>query len=99
MSLRRRSPRPLTIALEPLRDALAPETLLAEVQRVWPEAVGPAIASEAAPTHERAGTVTVSCSASVWAHELALMETTITAALNQRLKRGRVARLRCVAGP
>ena len=98
MSLRRRSPRPLTLALGPLRDALAPETLLAEVQRVWPEAVGEAIAAEAAPTHERGGTVTIACSASVWAQELDLMAPTITAALNERLRRGRVTRLRCVAG-
>jgi predicted nucleic acid-binding Zn ribbon protein len=98
MSLRRRAPRPLSFALEPFRDALAPETLLAEVQRVWPEAVGAAIASEARPTHERGGTITVSCSASVWAHELSLMAPTITAALNERLRQGRVTRLRCVAG-
>jgi predicted nucleic acid-binding Zn ribbon protein len=97
MSLRRRSPRPITLALDPLRDALAPETLLAEVQRVWAEAVGEAIASEATPRSERGGIVTVACSSSLWAHELDLMAPSILAALNQRVHRGRVSRLRCVA--
>ena len=96
MTQRRRSPRSLELALDVLRDSVAPATLLADVQRVWPETVGSAIASEAVPTRERAGVLTVSCSASVWAQELDLMAPTIVERLNQRLDTGRIERLRCV---
>ncbi len=93
----RRSPRSLAPALERLRDGVAPATLLAEVQRIWPEAVGAAIAAEAVPTRERGGVLTVSCSASVWAQELDLMAPEILAALNARLDHSPLSRLRCLA--
>jgi predicted nucleic acid-binding Zn ribbon protein len=95
----RRSPRPLQLALEAARDQWAPETLLAEVQRTWSNAVGPAIAVEAKPASERAGVLTVSCSASVWAQELDLMAPAILERLNTDLRSGRITRLRCVAVP
>jgi predicted nucleic acid-binding Zn ribbon protein len=95
----RRSPRSLGLALNQVRDDLAPQTLLAEVQRVWPDAVGPAIAADAQPTAERAGTLTVSCSASVWAQELDLMAPAILERLNGRLLSGKLERLRCVTLP
>jgi predicted nucleic acid-binding Zn ribbon protein len=98
MSLRRRSPRSVSLALDPLRQSWAPETLLAEVQRVWPEAVGAAIAAEARPERERSGILTVVCSASVWAQELDLMAPQIIAQVNQRVSRGRLTRLKCVSG-
>jgi predicted nucleic acid-binding Zn ribbon protein len=96
MTHHRRSPRSLGLALEDLRDRVAPETLLAEVQRVWPEAVGATIAAEAVPTAERGGSITVSCSASVWAQELDLMAVEILTRLNQLLRGAPVQRLRCV---
>ena len=99
MSHWRRSPRPLGMALDGVRDELAPATLLAEIQQVWPEAVGMAIAAEAQPTAERGGVVTVSCSASVWAQELDLMGPVIVERLNEALERGSVTRLRCIAMP
>ncbi len=95
----RSGPRPMSSAFDSLRDQLAPDSVLAEVQRAWPDAVGEAIAAEASPTAERGGVVTVSCSASVWAQELDLMGTTIVERLNACLRRGRVERLRCVAVP
>ncbi len=98
MSLRRRSPRPLALALDPLRETWAPETLLAEVQRVWSDAVGDAIAAEARPDRERSGILTIVCSASVWAHELDLMAPDILARINQRVSLGRLTRLKCVTG-
>lgn len=98
MSLHRRAPRPILAALDPLRDAWAPETLLAEIQQVWPSVVGPAIAGETVAKSERAGVLTVHCSAAVWAQELDLMGPTITDRLNQRLQRGQVTRLRCLSG-
>jgi predicted nucleic acid-binding Zn ribbon protein len=95
----RRSPRSLAISIGRVRDELAPQTLLAEVQRIWPEAVGNAIAAEAQPSAERGGTLTVACSASVWAQELDLMAPVILERLNQVLRGGRIERLRCVALP
>jgi len=95
----RRSPRPVSLVLDHIRDELEPDSLLAEVQRAWAGAVGTAIADEAQPTSERGGVVTVSCSASVWAHELDLMAPAILGRLNELLRSGRVSRLRCVALP
>jgi predicted nucleic acid-binding Zn ribbon protein len=93
----RSGPRSLTLALEALRDELAPATVLADVQRAWPEVVGAAIAAEAAPSAERGGVLTVSCSAAVWAQELDLMAPAILDRLNPRLRGRRIERLRCVA--
>ncbi|HXD64672.1 MAG TPA: DUF721 domain-containing protein [Solirubrobacteraceae bacterium] len=94
----RRSPRSMEAALTVLADELAPQTMLAEVQRAWPDVVGPSIAAEAQPTAERGGVVTVSCSASVWAQELDLMSVDILERLNGALASGGISRLRCVAG-
>ncbi len=99
MTRSRRAPRPLGLALERIQGELAPDTVLAQVQGVWREAVGGAIADQAIPTSERGGVLTVSCSASVWAHELDLMSTTIVERLNERLGESRINRLRCVATP
>lgn len=99
MSRYRRGPRPLTFALDRVRDDLAPATLLAEAQRAWPEAVGATIAAEARPTVERGGVLTVSCSASVWAQELDLMAPVLLERLNRLLRGGTVSRLRCVTVP
>ena len=95
----RRSPRQLEAVVDRIRDELAPQTLLAEVQRVWPEAVGAAIAAEAEPSSERGGVLTISCSGSVWAQELDLMAPAILERLNGLLRSGRVTRLRCVTLP
>ncbi|MGI8428048.1 MAG: DUF721 domain-containing protein [Solirubrobacteraceae bacterium] len=99
MRSHRRSPRPVAIAIDAIRDELAPATVLADVQRVWLEAVGPTIANDARPISERMGVLTISCSASVWAQELDLMSAAILEGLNQRLHEGRICRLRCVALP
>jgi predicted nucleic acid-binding Zn ribbon protein len=93
----RRSPRQLTAAFGRLADDLAPQTVLADVQRAWPGVVGPSIAEQASPTAERAGVVTISCAAAVWAQELDLMGPQIVSRLNAKLGRGAVQRLRCVA--
>ena len=71
--MRRRGPRPLADALEQLGHRAAPPTLLARVQAAWGEVVGPAIAAEAQPVGERAGTVTVACRSAAWASELELL--------------------------
>jgi predicted nucleic acid-binding Zn ribbon protein len=93
--VRRRAPRPLSLALESLSARLAPLTLLAEVQRAWPDAVGPAVAREAVPEGEHGGTLTVSCTAAVWAQELDLMGPVVIERLNASLGREAVRGLRC----
>jgi predicted nucleic acid-binding Zn ribbon protein len=82
--MRRRAPRPAGVAVAALTSRLAPRTALAEVQRVWPVAVGAAIAAEAQPTAEHDGVVTVSCNSAVWAQELDLMGPDLVARLNAR---------------
>jgi predicted nucleic acid-binding Zn ribbon protein len=98
MTLHRRAPRSIAGALTPLRDGWAPETVLAEAQRVWVDAVGAAIAAEAQPISERAGVLTVACENAAWAHELDLMAPSLLDRVNERLARGRITRLRCVSG-
>jgi hypothetical protein len=63
--MRRREPRPISHALDAVTAALAPATLLAEVQRAWPRAAGTAFATHAEPFRERDGDVFVACGFSV----------------------------------
>ncbi|MFN8149565.1 MAG: DUF721 domain-containing protein [Solirubrobacterales bacterium] len=70
---RMRMPRRLGGALERVLDEEAPATLLAAVQRAWPDVCGEAIAAHAEPVAERAGTVTIACESSTWAQELEMM--------------------------
>jgi predicted nucleic acid-binding Zn ribbon protein len=97
--LRRRAPRPLAETLGQLTAALQPRTLLAEVQRAWPEAAGAAVAAEARPVAERDGVLTVACRSSLWAHELQLMGPAVVDRLNAALGAARVRELRCTARP
>lgn len=71
--MKRRDPRLLSAALGDLQSQLAPVTLLAEVQRLWPEIAGPALAAHARPVSERDGEISFECDSSSWAHELTLM--------------------------
>jgi predicted nucleic acid-binding Zn ribbon protein len=93
----RRAPRPLAGAVGALAESLRPATVLGDVQAVWRDAVGEAIAREAQPVAERAGTVTVACGSSVWAQEIGLMAPALCEALNARLGGERVTGLRCTA--
>jgi predicted nucleic acid-binding Zn ribbon protein len=95
----RRSPRPLASALGPLQVELAPDTLLADVQRAWSAAVGETIAAQAQPVAERGGVLTVACAASVWAQELDLMGPELVERLNSNLATGSLTRLKCVTTP
>jgi predicted nucleic acid-binding Zn ribbon protein len=78
---------------------LAPNTLLAAVQRLWREAVGESAAEHALPTAERGGVLTVSCAEAVWAQELELMGPAIVERLNSRLPERQITRLRCLSVP
>lgn len=93
--MRRRAPRPIGSAVEALAGALAPATLLAEVQREWPRVAGEAVARESAPTAERDGVVTVSCRSAVWAQELDLLSGQLVEGLNRALERPAIRGLRC----
>jgi predicted nucleic acid-binding Zn ribbon protein len=95
--MRRRGPRPVAHALDALTASLAPPTLLAEVQRAWPEAAGPAFAEHAEPWAERDGEIIVACPEAVWAQELDLMSERVREHLNEALGRPAVRRLRVQA--
>ncbi len=97
-STHRRAPRPLSVAVELLRQALAPATPLARIQACWAEAVGPSIAACARPVAERSGVVTVSCAASTWAAELQMMGPQLAERLNDALGDPLVGEVRCRAG-
>lgn len=83
--MRRRGPRPIAAALELLGHETAPPTLLARVQASWADVVGPAIAAEAQPVAERAGTITVACRSAPWASELELLAPDLLEKLNDAL--------------
>ena len=93
----RRAPRPLAGAVEALTRRLAPATPLADVQRVWEQAAGEAVAREAQPVSERDGTVTLLCSSAVWMQEIELMGPVLVDALNDALGAQRVRAVRCSA--
>jgi predicted nucleic acid-binding Zn ribbon protein len=95
----RRAPRPASLAIEALADRLAPQTLLGQVQRLWPDVVGAAIAAEATPTGDRSGTLTITCRSAVWAQELDLMGPDLVDRLNAALGADLVVALRCSAAP
>ena len=97
--MRRRGPRPVGAALDALTAELAPATLLAEVQRAWPEAAGPAFAGHSEPVRERDGEVVVACPEAVRAQELDLMSELVVTRLNEALGRPAVRRLRVQARP
>ncbi|HEY2335639.1 MAG TPA: DUF721 domain-containing protein [Solirubrobacterales bacterium] len=82
---RRRAPRPASNALRAALDRAAPKTPLASLQVAWAEVVGEQIDAVAKPVSERAGEVTVSCSDSVWAQELDLMQGQLLERLQERL--------------
>ena len=97
--MRRRGPRPVGLALDAVTGAIAPATLLADVQRVWPRVAGERFARAAVPVSERDGTVTVACESAVWAQELDLLSERVIGALNEAIGRPAVRRLRPQAAP
>jgi predicted nucleic acid-binding Zn ribbon protein len=92
--MRRRAPQPLADVLRDAVAEVAPDTLLARVQAVWPQVAGAAIAAESAPSSEREGTVTVDCSGAVWVQELTLLEADLRRRLNEALEGVQVRALR-----
>jgi len=97
--MRRRGPRPVGFALDGFTEAIAPATLLAEVQRAWSRAAGDAFSHAAEPVAERDGVITVACASAVWAQELDLLSERVVEALNEAIGRPAVRRLRPQAAP
>ena len=83
--MRRRGPRPIGEALRQIGHEATPPTVLARVQAAWAEAVGEAIAAEAQPVSEHAGTLTVTCRSAAWASELELLAPELVEKLNGAL--------------
>jgi predicted nucleic acid-binding Zn ribbon protein len=78
------------------RDAIP----LASITAVWPDAVGETVARKAWPLRlSRDGTLHVATASSTWAHELALLQDQIRAALSARLGDAAPDGLRFAAGP
>ncbi len=94
----RPAPRPLAVALDGLTSTLAPSTVLARVQALWPAIAGEAIARAARPSAERGGVLTVTCAAAVWAQELELMAHELIPRLNAALGDQSIHQLRCRTG-
>jgi predicted nucleic acid-binding Zn ribbon protein len=91
-------PRPIADSIRAIRAEVEPATLLAAVQGRWVGAVGERIATEAWPTREREGTITVACRKSTWAQELDLMQSELVERVNGALGEPRVRRLRFIVG-
>jgi predicted nucleic acid-binding Zn ribbon protein len=83
--MRRSAPRPLSEALDRVTRSIEPLTLLARVQRVWPDVAGEAMAAEARPVSEHAGTVKVACRSAVWSQELQMLAPDLEIRLNEAL--------------
>lgn len=99
--MRRRAPRPLSDALRGVVEESQPATLLARVQRAWPDAAGAVLAAQAEPVSERDGVVTVACSAAIWAQEGDLLGPDVLAGLHAHPALAgapRVERLRFTVG-
>jgi predicted nucleic acid-binding Zn ribbon protein len=96
--MRRTGPRSVAHALDALTAGLAPPTVLAEVQRAWPEAAGALFAERAQPYRENAGEVSVRCTEAVLAQELSLMSELVRERLNEAIGRPAVTALRIRVG-
>lgn len=108
MTLRRRSPRPISGALETMRGSWQPPSPLGRAQSAWDEvgrlwgevigAHGPYIVERTKLVNLRAGVLTVSCSESVVADTLQAESDRVLERLNAELVGDPIQRLKCVTG-
>jgi predicted nucleic acid-binding Zn ribbon protein len=82
---RRRAPRQGAEAFRAAREMVAPKTGLAAVQGAWARTVGPQFAAVATPVSERAGTLTIEVTDSVWVQELDMMQNEVLERLGAEL--------------
>ncbi len=73
--------------------------VLLEVEKVWPDAVGPQIARAARPIGWLDGVLTVAVPSPVWTQELRYLDEELRAAVNRRITGGEVTRIRTVVRP
>ncbi|MFY9265692.1 MAG: DUF721 domain-containing protein [Solirubrobacterales bacterium] len=85
---RRRAPVPIAEALAGLTRDVQPPSLLAEIQRCWPLAVGETVAGWSSPVAEKAGVIVVECDDSVIAHELEMIKMELLEKLVRHLANG-----------
>ena len=90
---RMRFPRPLSeLLVESLQGKVMAERLReADIWRIWPEVVGPVVASRAQPVRIINGTLTVAVSSGPWMQELTFLKAIMQQKLNDRLE-GNVVR-------
>jgi predicted nucleic acid-binding Zn ribbon protein len=108
MSPRRRSPRPISGALEAVRGSWQPPSPLGRAQtawdqigRVWAEVIGahgPYIVERTNVVSLRAGVLTVRCSEAAVADTLQLESERVLEQLNSQLEGDPITRLKCVTG-
>jgi predicted nucleic acid-binding Zn ribbon protein len=99
--VRRRAPRPISLALDGVLERSEPATLLARAQGVWGEVAGPGLVPFSQPVSERDGVLTVACESGVWAHELELLGPDLLTRMNAALagaERQALTRLKFVVG-
>lgn len=84
---RMRFPRPLSeLFAESLQGlAMAKRLHEADIWRIWPEVVGPVVASRAQPLRIINGTLTVAVSSGPWMQELTFLKPIMQQKLNERL--------------
>lgn len=95
----RRVPSKIGDVVGALADDVQPQSLLADVQRVWPEVAGPQFAKVAEPTAAARGVVTIACADALWAEELRMSEPALVDAFAARLGAGVVHKLRVQSVP
>ena len=83
--MRRRAPRPLSLALDGVVGRSEPATVLGRAQGAWTEVAGPGLARFAEPVSERDGVLTVACESAAWAQELELLGPDLLTRLNEAL--------------
>ena len=93
-------PRPIGDVIGRELKRLGPSAALGDVVRVWPEAVGVAIAANAWPARlARDGTLHVAARSSAWAFELTHLESVVRARLRDHLGDEAPGTLRFAVGP
>jgi predicted nucleic acid-binding Zn ribbon protein len=92
--------RPLGTEIAGELKRLGPSIALGDIVRVWPEAVGAAIAANAWPARlARDGTLHVAARSSPWAFELTQLESAVRARLREHLGDDAPRALRFAPGP
>lgn len=96
---RRRVPSKAGDVIGQLAATVQPQSLLGDVQRVWPRVAGDQVARVASPTGAARGVVTIACADAGWANEVSMLEPALLEAFATHLGAGVVHRLRVQVVP